>query len=132
MEVKNIKKSVLIIVSIVASISLISCSIQSKAPSNNNQSSTHKENSLDSTKDVREVVWNQLSTADKERIKGTWKDAKVSKIVLTKDSSVKDKSYTGKEVYVIVFPTTFIGKPNILAVFADVETYKFIGKPIIQ
>lgn len=77
-------------------------------------------------------MWSQLPPVDKERIKGTWKEAKVSKIVLTKDRSGIDKSYTGKEVYLIVFPTTFIGKPNILAVFADVETYKFIGKPIIQ
>jgi uncharacterized lipoprotein NlpE involved in copper resistance len=126
------KKSVLIIISIVASLSLISCSNQSKALSNNKQSTAHKESSFNSAKDVREVVWSQLPTVDKERIKGTWKEAKVSKIVLTKDRSGIDKSYIGKEVYLIVFPTTFIGKPNILAIFADVETYKFIGKPIIQ
>jgi uncharacterized lipoprotein NlpE involved in copper resistance len=126
-----IKKSVLIIISIVASLSLISCSNQSKALSNNKQRTVHKD-SYYSAKDVREAIWSQLPTVDKERIKGSWKDAKVSKIVLTKDSTIKDKSYIGKEVYLIAFPTTFIGKPNILAVFADVETYKFIGKPIIQ
>jgi hypothetical protein len=123
-----VKKPILIAVIIVVSLSLISFSNQSKALSNNKQSTAP-------AKDVREVVWNQLPTSDKERIKGTWKDAKVvSKGVLTKDMAigVDDKSYIGKNVYSIVFPTTFIGQPNFMLVYADAETYSFIGKGLVQ
>ncbi|CRK83365.1 hypothetical protein [Neobacillus massiliamazoniensis] len=122
------KKSILFIASIIASLILISCSNQSTALSYNKQSKAP-------SKDVREVVWSQLPTADKERIKGTWKDAKVmSKDVLTKEMAfwIKDKSYVGKEVYKIVFPTTFIGQPNIMLVYADVATYAYIGKGTVQ
>lgn len=115
-------------VSIVISLSLISFSNQSKALSNNKQSTVL-------SKDVREVVWSQLPTVDKDRIKGTWKDAKVvSKSVLTKDMAigVEEKSYIGKEVYSIIFPTTFIGKPNIMLVYADAATYAFIGKGLVE
>jgi predicted transcriptional regulator len=122
------KKSILIIVSIVVSLSLFSFSNQSKALSNNKQSTAP-------AKDVREVVWSQLPTVDKERIKGTWKDAKVvSKGVLTKKmaNGVENKSYIGKQVYSIVFPTTFVGQPNIMLVYADLTTYSFIGKGLVQ
>jgi cell division protein FtsL len=122
------KKSLLITVLIVVSVSLISFSYKSEALSNNKQSTA-------STKDAREVVWSQLPTSDKERIKGTWKDAKVvSKRVLTNEMAtwIKDKSYIGREVYLIVFPTTFIGKPDIMVVYADAATYSFIGKALVQ
>lgn len=85
-------------------------------------------------KDVREKVWEQLKENDKERINGTWKDGKVSKVTLNKDmlSQVKDKSYEGKEVYLISFPTDEKSEPNIMTVYADVNTYNFIGYALVQ
>ena len=128
------KKSFLIMVSIIASLSLIACSNQSKELSNNKQSIVNKENNDNSTKDVREVVWSQLSSTDKDRIKGNWKDAKVSKIVLTKDmmNLIKDKSYAGKEVYVLDFPTTSVSMPNNMIVYADIATFDFIGHGMVD
>jgi hypothetical protein len=122
------KKAILIIISTVASISFISFNSQSKASSSNKQSATYE-------KDVREIVWSQLPSRDKKRIKGTWKDAKVSKIVLTKDMAreVKDKSYIGKEVYLIDFPTIFIGRyPINMVVYADEVTCTLIGRGIVD
>lgn len=84
--------------------------------------------------DVRQVVWNQLKTEDQERIDGTWKDAMVSKITLREDmmSLVEDKSYAGKEVYLINFPTMDNFEPNNMVVYADLENYDFIGYGLVE
>jgi hypothetical protein len=60
------------------------------------------------------------------------KDAKVSKIVLTKDMprEVKDKSYIGKEVCLIDFPISRY--PNNTGVYADEVTCTLIGRGIVD
>lgn len=84
--------------------------------------------------DVREVVWQQLSAEDKNRIDGSWNDGKVSKISLRKDMMqlVDDQSYAGKEVYIIDFPTTDISRPNNILVYADVKTLHVIGYGLVD
>lgn len=44
-------------------------------------------------KDVREVVWNQLTSKDKERIKGTLKDGKLQKITLIASMGILNDNY---------------------------------------
>ena len=85
-------------------------------------------------KDVREAVWEQLPAEQKDRIDGGWKDAKVSKTILNGSGwiGVKDKSYEGKEVYVVDFPTKSRAIPNNMIVFADVDTLEFIGYGLID
>lgn len=85
-------------------------------------------------KDVREVVWRQLSAQQKERINGTWKDGKVSKITLNKHmmSQIKDKSYEGKKVYLIDFPTKSKSIPNNMVVYADMKTFNYIGIGLVD
>lgn len=86
-------------------------------------------------KDMREIVWEQMPTKLKNQVKGTWKDGKVdsritlgeNSIVIAEGEVVKDKSYAGKEVYVIDFPTKDKGIPNNMLVYADVNTFNFIG-----
>lgn len=78
--------------------------------------------------DVRQVVWEQLTPKDKERVEGNWQASKSSKITLTENmGNLNDKSYIGKEVYLIDFQTKSIPAPNNIIVYASLDEYKVIG-----
>ncbi len=79
-------------------------------------------------KDIREMAYHELSSKDKERIAGTWKDSKFSKITLREGmGNISDKSYIGKEVYLIDFPTKSKSKPNNIIVYIAMDSYKLLG-----
>jgi len=84
--------------------------------------------------DVREMVWKQLSSEQKEWADGTWKKGKVSKIILNENlmTQVDDKSYEGKEVYLIEFPTKSKSIPNNMIVYADEDTLDYIGNGLVD
>lgn len=111
------KKIVSLVLSIVLLVGLIGCSSQKQT------SNTQLKES-----DVREAVWNQLTSGDKAQIKGSWQDSKVSKIVLKENmGKIKDKSFVGKEVYIVDFTTNSVAIPNNMAVYASMDDYKLIG-----
>lgn len=119
------KKIILIIFSTFLLLGLIGCSNQQKSQDEN---AKQPSNVTVKKQDVREVVWNQLNAQDKEHIKGTWNDFKVSKITVTENMGrIEDKSYIGKEVYLIDFQTDSISKPNNRIVYASLDDYKLIG-----
>lgn len=96
------------------------------APSNTEQGTTQQP----SKKDVREVVWEQMSERQKETIDGTWTDGTLSNTTLQGVNmlGVEDKSYEGKEVYSIQLPRKRVDAlGDVLTVFADVETHKLLG-----
>lgn len=130
------KKIFLFILSSVLLIGLLACSNQGedKVVTNEEQGMEKQINEETSKKDVREVVWEQLSSEQKERINGTWKDGKVSKTTLNESmmSEVEDKSYAGKEVYLIDFPTKSKSIPNNMIVYADVNTFDCIGIGLVD
>lgn len=78
-----------------------------------------------SKKDIREVVWEQLTPDQKELVGGTWKDGTVSTVTLQGllMIGVKDKSYEGREVYMVSFDN---GLNSVLAL-ADMDTFDVIG-----
>lgn len=124
------KKKALIIVSFVILAGLVGLvvyvnQVNEKAISNEKQNNTEET----SKKDVREVVWEQLSSRQKESVDGTWRDGKVAKVTLGRTAmiGIEDKSYQGKEAYMIDFPTKNKGVPNNMIVYADVNTYEYIG-----
>ncbi|HEO8418436.1 hypothetical protein [Niallia sp. FSL W8-0635] len=84
--------------------------------------------------DVREMVWKQLSAEQKEWINGTWEDGEISKITLTENmmSQVDDKSYEGKEVYLLDFPTKSKSIPNNMIIYADINTFAYIGDGLVD
>jgi hypothetical protein len=128
------KKFTLISFSLFLLIGLFACSNQNEQASNSDDPKTDNIQKQDTIKkDVREVIWGQLSLQQKERIDGTWKEGKVSKVTLNKDmmSQVKDKSYEGKEVYMISFPTDEKSEPNIMTVYANVNTFNYIGDALL-
>lgn len=54
--------------------------------------------------DIRKIAYDQLTSKDKERISGTWQESKLSKVTLSEGiGNISDKSYIGKEVYLIDF-----------------------------
>jgi len=71
--------------------------------------------------DVREAAYNQLTSMDKERIAGTWKDSKLSKITLEENTgNINPKSYNiiipqpsniysySENIFLSVFPKNYI------------------------
>ena len=80
-------------------------------------------------RDVRESVWNQLSVSNKNRIDGSWIDAKVSKLTLKPGMGKIDKGeYIGKEVYIVDFPIKSITSNNNMLFYASVENQELIGQ----
>lgn len=78
--------------------------------------------------DVRENVWNQLTEEDKKHIQGTWKDASYRKIILRETMGIiKDKSFIGKEVYIVDFPSNDNPTLGGVAVYADLKSHLLIG-----
>lgn len=76
--------------------------------------------------DVREAAYNQLTSVDKERIAGTWKDSKLSKITLEENmGNINDKSYIGKEVYLVDFPTKSKSLPNNMIVYLSMDSINY-------
>ena len=124
------KKFTLFIISLTLSLGLVTgcSSTKTKVVNNKEQVSTSKE-----AQDIRETAYNQLSTKDKERIAGTWKDGKLSKVVLKEGMGVvKDKTCIGKEVYSIDFPTKTNAMPNNMIVFFSTDSIKFIGYGLVD
>lgn len=132
------KKFISLMLLAVLLLGLVACSNQKSSEEvqkTNTTTEVSKDNNENTAKkDVRENVWEELKENDKERINGTWKDGKVSKVTLNKDmlSEVKDKSYEGKEVYLINFPTKDNFEPNVIAVYADADTFDIIGYALVQ
>lgn len=123
----GVKKITLYILSTALLLGLIACSNESVQSSKNEEKIVKKD-------DVREIVWNQLSSEQKEWINGTWEDGKFSKITLTENMMIQvdDKSYEGKEVYLIDFPTKSKFIPNNMIVYADVNTFNYIGNGLVD
>lgn len=133
------KKTVLFILSSCLLLGLFACSNQNKQANTNNDqnivSINEQINEEKNENDVRQVVWEQLSSEQKEWIDGsTWKNGKVTEITLNENmmTEVDDKSYIGKEVYLIDFPTKSKSIPNNMIVYADVNTFDYIGNGLVD
>lgn len=131
------KKVAISFITAVLMLGLIACSNQKDQAVNNDQNiikTNEQDKKTNAEKDVREVVWGQLSSEQKEWIDGTWEDGKVSKIILNENvlSQVNDKSYEGKEVYLVDFPAKNKSKPNNMIVYADIITFDYIGNGIVD
>lgn len=131
------KKIIFIIFSTTLLVGLMACSNPKSQSSNNVENFVNNKKQGDNVAqngDVRETVWLQLSLEQKEWIDGTWKDGKVSKITLKKNmmGQVGDKSYAGKEVYLIDFPTKSKYIPNNIIVYADIKTFDYIGDGLVD
>lgn len=125
------KNIILPIVSLVISLALITgCSAvkNTNVISNKEQADfTVKE------QDIRELAYNQLTSGDKERIARTWKDSKLSKITLREGmGNITDKSYMGKEVYLVDFPTKSNSIPNNMIVYLSIDSNKLLGYGFVE
>lgn len=77
---------------------------------------------------IRETVFSELTSQEKQSISGLLQNSEISKITLEEGmGNINDKSYIGKEVYIIDFPTKSEIKPNYITVFVDINNYKIIG-----
>ncbi|NHM31986.1 hypothetical protein [Neobacillus terrae] len=122
------KKFILIILSsILLSIMLNGCQQQesnAKKEQNVKKVNSNETQSLD----VRKAVWGQLTKKEKEHIVGTWKDASFRKITLRETmGNIKDKTYIGKEVYLVDFPSNDNPSLGGVGVYADIKSHLLIG-----
>lgn len=81
-------------------------------------------------KDTREGVWDQLSKEEQDEIVGGWESAKISKIVANGKAtgfSILDKTYDGKEVYLIMFPSNRAPIVGNVEKLVDIKTNKIVG-----
>lgn len=129
--VSILKKVSIVITFLILSIVLLGCSNQQEEVNEKVQ-----QNDVIS-KDVREVVWNQLTAEDKDRIEGTWENAKVSTIVLKEGMLAlqlegKTSPYVGTEVYLIDFPIKGKQIPNNMIAYADKNSLKYIGHGLVD
>lgn len=77
--------------------------------------------------DIRAMAFDQLYVRYKESI-GDCADGKVSKVILKETmGEISDKSYIGKEVYLIEFPVKNGGTQNSVIVYLNLDTYRLIG-----
>lgn len=125
------KNIILPIVSLVISLVLITgCS----AVKNTNVISNKEQaNFTVKEQDIRELAYNQLTSGNKERIARTWKDSKLSKITLREGmGNITDKSYMGKEVYLVDFPTESNSIPNNMIVYLSIDSNKLLGYGFVE
>lgn len=124
---EHLKKFTLIVLSIFLLSILNGC--QQQASNENKQQNVNEEKGNEIlTSNVREAVWNQLTENDKKHIKGIGKDATVRKIVLRETMGIiKDKSYIGKQVYIVDFPANDNPTLGGVAAYADLKSYQLIG-----
>ena len=121
------KFTLIILSSILLSFLLNVCQQQ---VSNNTKELNVKEENRNETQslNVREAVWNQLTKKEKEHIVGIWKDASVQKITLRETmGNIKDKTFIGKEVYLVDFPSNDNPSLGGVGVYADIKTHRIIG-----
>lgn len=90
-------------------------------------------NITENKQDVKEAIWNQLILKD-NAIQGNWQDGKLSRTTLYQDAGIiiSDKSYIGKEVYIIDFQTKSLRMPNNIIVYASMDNNKIIGYGIVD
>ena len=90
-------------------------------------------NITENKQDVRETIWNQLISKD-NAIQGNWQDGELSRTTLYEDAGIiiNDKSYIGKEVYMIDFQTKSLRMPNNIIVYASMDNNKIIGYGIVD
>jgi hypothetical protein len=121
-----LKKITLLILSSVISLGLFTgCSSTKSFPNITNETES---NTATKNQDIREIAYNQLPSRDKEKIKGTWEDSRLSKITLEEGMGVvSDKSYIGKEVYLVDFPIETKAIPNNMVVYLSTDTNNFLG-----
>lgn len=131
-EIKLKKLNFFIIILVFFTILLItSSSIKKESVSVN----INKQNIKQSAKgkDVREITFNQLSPKDKNGVFGTWENSKLSKIILKENmGNINDKSYIGKEVYIIDIPTRSISIPNNMIVYVSIDNHKLLGYGYVE
>jgi hypothetical protein len=85
-------------------------------------------NTQSKEQDIRKIVWNKLPNESKKEVIGTWKDAKLEKVVVNKKFVyLNDVKYDGKELYHVVFKTKNDSLLGPIGSYIDPETKEIVG-----
>ncbi|MGB7998503.1 MAG: hypothetical protein WCF60_00165 [Anaerobacillus sp.] len=122
------KKTTLLFLSVALALGVVACA---------NQEMSNVKNAVSSNKDVREVVYGQLPSDQKDLIDGRWEEGAVSTVKL-KNSMVAPahssdlNELIGKEVYAIEFPIMSKTSLSNIVVFAEMKTNHYIGNGLVD
>jgi hypothetical protein len=87
-----------------------------------------KTETIQTTKDVREIAWNSLSESERDEVIGNWKDATISKVIAdTKRFGLIDHSFEGKEVKEVTFRSTKSAILGDISILVDEKSQKVVG-----
>ena len=90
----------------------------------------NKDSSAIKKKDVREIVWTQLSKSEQNEIVGTWKDGKIKTNLTEKDISEfqpKDSGIIAKEVYSVTFKSKNEPTLGNVKKLVNIKSNKIVG-----
>ncbi|WP_275297113.1 hypothetical protein [Clostridium sp. YIM B02569] len=85
-----------------------------------------------SEQDIREIAFNQLDSETQKKVKGTWKDSKISIKAITGGVRLTDESYWGKDAYCVEFILDVNYVPNNIFVFIGMDNHKIIGYGLVD
>lgn len=84
-------------------------------------------------KDIREIVWDQLSKETKYDIIGDWQDGVIEKIIIPKNTTkyaLANKNYEGKEVYLITFKSKSEDLLGNIELLVDINSIVIVGNGV--
>ena len=123
------KKTTLLFLIVVLALGVVACT--------NQERSNAEKNAASSDNDVREVVYGQLPSEQKDLIDGRWEEGTLSTVKL-KNSMVAPahssdlNALIGKEVYAIEFPIKSKSSLSNIVVFAEITSNHYIGNGLVD
>ena len=109
---------------------LTACRIPDKAPEGKESTVT---GAVVPEVDIRKTVYDQMEPKDRDRMRESWQDAKVTSIILTEGMAVKsDPSYIGKEVFVVDFRVRTMAIPDNMIFYASKSDGKIVGIGLVD
>ncbi|AQR96238.1 hypothetical protein [Clostridium saccharoperbutylacetonicum] len=82
--------------------------------------------------DIREIAFNQLDSETQKKVKGTWKDSKISIETIKGGVRLDDESYFGKDAYCVEFILDVKYKPDNILVLVGMDNHKIIGYGLVD
>lgn len=83
--------------------------------------------------DIRKLVYDQMDSKDRDRMREGWEEATVVSIVLTKGMAVlSDPAFIGKEVFLVDFKVKTMSIPDNMGFYASKSDGRIIGIGLVD
>lgn len=83
--------------------------------------------------DIRKLVYDQMDSKDRDRMREGWEEATVVSIVLTKGmAALSDPAFIGKEVFLVDFKVKTMSIPDNMVFYASKSDGRIIGIGLVD